>query len=397
MLKLNWKIFTASLLVAGTAIGAGMLALPVATAQGGFWPASVIFFLCWIFSASTGLLLLEACMWLPKDTNIISLSTHLLGKKGKIASWFLYLFLFYSLTVAYMAGGGAFVNEVAQNVLTPKMAIFFFVLIFSPIIYIGTHAVDRVNAILMIGIIVSFFGFVAVSSNVVKPQLLTRINWPLSFLALPLIFTSFSYQGIIPSLRNYFHSDSKSVRKAIIFGTFFPLIVYIIWEYLILGIVPLTGSNGLLAAKSRGFTAVMPLKHFVDFPYIYFLGQAFAFFALTTSFLGVTLGLFDFLSDGLKLPKKGFYKILLFIIVYLPPMIIAMLNPNIFISALNYAGGIGCALLLGLIPIFMVWSGRYKKKLGREHLQLKGGKCALILLSCFIVFELIIEIINELT
>lgn len=397
MSKLNWKIFTTALLVTGTAIGAGMLALPVATAPGGFWPASLIYFLCWVFSACTGLLLLEACMWLPKDTNLVSLSSHLLGRKGKIASWLLYLFLFYSLTVAYIAGGGALVNEVARNTLHPTFSIFLFVLIFSPVIYLGTQAVDRLNVILMVGLIASFFGFVASGSGAIRPELLTHKNWPLSFLALPIVFTSFSYQGIVPSLRNYFHNDSKSVRKAIIIGSFIPLVVYIIWEGLILGIVPLEGAYGLLQAKSQGSTGVVPLKHFVGHSSIYFLGQAFAFFALTTSFLGVTLGLFDFLADGLKISKIGVHKIGLFALVFLPPMLIAMIYPNIFLIALNYAGGIGCALLLGLMPILMVWSGRYRKKLTGGHLQLKGGKIVLILLFLFVLFELSIEFLHELS
>jgi len=182
----------------------------------------------------------------------------------------------------------------------------------------------------------------------------------------------------------------------LIFGSTFPFIVYIIWEYLILGIVPLEGAEGLLMAKSAGQSAVEPLKHFAHSHWVYGLGQGFAFFALTSSFLGVTLGLFDFLADGLKLPKKGRTKGALFALVFVPPTIIAILNPKIFLSALGYAGGIGCAILLGLIPTMMVWSGRYVKGLPNKHRQVGGGKWVLLLISLFIFLELIIEAINEL-
>ena len=37
------------LLVAGTTIGAGMLALPVSTAFMGFYPSLLIFAICWFF------------------------------------------------------------------------------------------------------------------------------------------------------------------------------------------------------------------------------------------------------------------------------------------------------------------------------------------------------------
>ncbi|NDE82772.1 MAG: tyrosine transporter, partial [Chlamydiia bacterium] len=84
MIRSMKKILTGALLVAGTAIGAGMLALPVATAQGGFIPAVVLYVLCWLFMSMTGLLLLEVCLFMPKDANLISMSYHLLGNKGKI-------------------------------------------------------------------------------------------------------------------------------------------------------------------------------------------------------------------------------------------------------------------------------------------------------------------------
>lgn len=373
-----------------------MLALPISTAPGGFWPAIAIYLICWIYSLATGLLLLEACLWLPKDSNIVSLSSHLLGKKGKIASWFLYLFLFYCLTIAYVAGGGGFVASLFGNHIPSWSSILIFVAVLSPVVYIGTHAVDRLNSILMTGLIVSFCAFVLIASGKVEFNLLAHFNWPAALLSLPIVFTSFSYQGIVPSMRTYFHGDPKSVRKVILIGGTIPFFVYIIWQILIMGSVPLEGPTGLLAAKAQGLTAVAPLRDHAVSPFIYGLGQAFAFFALTTSFLGVTLGLFDFMADGLKLQKKGGKKLFLYALVFLPPTLIAILNPNVFVRALGYAGGIGCALLLGLFPVLMVWSGRYKKNQNRNLEQLRGGKPLLILIALFILFELTIELLSEL-
>ncbi|MCX6990209.1 MAG: tyrosine transporter [Chlamydiae bacterium] len=389
------KICSGSLLVAGTAIGAGMLALPVATAEGGFFPALAMYGICWFFMAVTGLLMLEVCLWMPKDANLVSMSYHLLGTKGKMLSWILYLFLFYCLSIAYVAGGGGFVSSVTQGMISPKLGIAIFTLIFAPIVYIGTKAVDRANMILMVGLILSYFAFVFLGYKHVNLTLLSRQNWPVAFFALPIIFTSFSYQGIIPSLTSYFHSHAKSVRWSILIGTAIPLIIYIIWEMLILGIVPLEGSSGLLAARQNGQNAVFSLKEFITSPWVYGIGQAFAFFALTTSFLGVTLGLVDFLADGLKVAKIGLKKVALCFAVFFPPVVISCSRPGIFLSALTYAGGIGCALLLGLMPVLMVWVGRYQKGYGVKHAQIAGGKKFLSLLIFFVVFEVIVECIAE--
>lgn len=389
------KILSGSLLVTGTAIGAGMLALPVATAEGGFLPACLLYVICWFFMAATGLLMLEVCLWMPQDSNLVSMSHHLLGLKGKMVSWVLYLFLFYCLTIAYVAGGGDFINAVLQGAVSKKMSIIIFTALFAPFVYIGTKAVDRVNMILMFGLIASYFAFVFLGFKHVNLEHLSKQNFSVAFFALPIVFTSFSYQGIIPSLVSYMKGNAKAVRLCILIGTSLPLLIYIIWETLILGIVPLDGTYGLLAAKQNGQNAIFSLKHYVQSPWVYGIGQAFAFFAITTSFLGVTLGLVDFLSDGLKVAKKGLKKVALCLAVFFPPVIIAMSKPDIFLKALTYAGGIGCALLLGLMPVLMVWKGRYSMGYGTKKAQIAGGKKFLIVLVLFVIIELAIECFVE--
>lgn len=390
------KAVGGALLVGGTAIGAGMLALPVVTGMGGFLPAIVIFLICYLFSVCIGLLLLEVCLWMPNDANIISMAHHLLGPIGKVVAWILYLFLFYCLTIAYVAGGGTFVSELFGGKLSHSIGVILFTVIFGTFVYIGTRAVDRVNFLLMFGLGLSYLFFVFLGFGHVKTHFLTRVNWFPAIMALPVMFTSFSYQGIIPSLTTYMERHPKMIRFAILLGASLPFIAYMIWEYLILGIVSPDGKHGLMQAEAMGYTAVEPLKYALPNSPIYRIGQSFSFFALTTSFLGVTLGLLDFLSDGLQIAKVGWEKILLAAIVYVPPVIIASINPNIFLRALGYAGGIGCALLLGLFPIMMVWVGRYYKGYSDIHRQLPGGRILLILLSIFVVFELAVEFTKEL-
>jgi len=395
MKNLDLKTWGAALILGGTALGAGMLALPVVTAQAGFLPSLLIYCICWAFSACTGLLFVEICLWMPQDANIISMASHLLGRCGKIFAWVLYLFLFYSLSVAYVAGGGGFVAQILD--LPAWLGSLLFVLVFGGIVISGTRSVDRINWLLMAGLILSFLMFVLVGFSKVKPGLAMRFNlWP-AFLALPVIFTSFSYQGTVSSIVSYLNRDGAKVRKAILYGTAIPFLAYVIWEYLILGIIPLSGKYGLLMAKQEHLKAVDPLKHIlIDSP-IYAIGQFFSFFALTTSFLGVTLGLMDFMSDGLQIAKKGLRKYLLAAIVFLPPLLITFINPNLFYKALGYAGGIGCALLLGFLPVLMTWVGRYKLDYPSINRQLPGGRGLLLILMGFIVFELVMEIISELS
>jgi tyrosine-specific transport protein len=377
-----------TLLVTGTSLGVGMLALPVATAAGGFIPSLVVYLVCWVFMLCTGLLILEACIWMPKDANLITLSSRLLGKWGKRACWVLYLFLFSCLMIAHIAGGGGVVSDLSGGVLPNWLGTIIYVLIFSPVVYFGALWVDRFNLVLITGIVVTYLFFVTSSVHYVTPSLLTRMNWEKVWWALPVVFTAFGYQSLIPTLFNYMNRNVSKVRLALIFGTTIPLIIYVIWEFLILGIVPLEGDGGLLQALKKGESAVNPLGNYIHNPTLLTVGRAFAFFAMTTSYLGISVAFVDFLLDGLKLSKKGMPKAATCAVIFLIPLLITLSNPHLFISALSIAGGIGVALLLGAMPVLMVWAGRYYEGHSLMHQQLPGGKITLTLMLLFIVFEL---------
>ena len=184
----------------------------------------------------------------------------------------------------------------------------------------------------------------------------------------------------------------NKVRLALIFGTTIPLVIYVIWEFLILGIVPLEGNGGLLQALHKGESAVNPLGNYIHNPSLLSVGRLFAFFAMTTSYLGISVAFVDFLLDGLKLSKKGTPKALICGIIFLIPLVITLINPHLFISALSIAGGLGVALLLGAMPILMIWAGRYYEGHSLMHQQLPGGKITLALMMAFVVFELVITL-----
>jgi tyrosine-specific transport protein len=385
-------VFGGTLLIAGTMVGVGMLALPVSTAEGGFLPAILIYLLCWCFMLCTGLLLLEVCSWMPKDSNFITMSERLLGPVGKDVCWVVYLFLFFTVMIAHVVGGGAIVGEISGQTIPVWLSTIIYVALFSPVVYLGTLWVDRLNITLMFGVYISYILFIVVACRFVDISHYSRIEWPKAWIALPVLFTAFTYQVIVPTLMTYMNRNVKKVRLAIILGTSIPLIVYIIWEGLILGIIPV---EGLIEAATKGQTAVIPLKELLQSTLVFKIGKAFAFFTLTTSYIALSLAYLDFLADGFKVKKVGFKKVLLCLVVFVPPTLIGLTYPDIFLKALGYAGGISCAILFGLYPPLMAWMGRYVKKYSYKP-QLPGGKISLVILIAFVLFELWIEISHEL-
>lgn len=384
------RFFGGSLLVAGCCIGAGMLGLPVLSASAGFFPSLFVFFLCWLFMVSTGYLVLEVNLRSGHETSLISMADHTLGYWGKAITWFLFLFLFYSLMVAYISASGSLVTDFLArfNVHTfPSMGGLLFCLLFGLLVYLGTKAVDFFNRPLMLGLIVSYVFLVQMGVHYVDGDLLKRQNWMAITPVIPVAILSFGYHNMIPSLTTYLKRDTSTIKKAIMLGSLIPLFVYLVWEWLILGIVPFEG--GLSQAVSHEEIATEALKSAIGNSYVLDVAQAFAFFAIITSFLSVALSFVDFFEDGLKIkdtPSGRFFSTLL---VVTPPFLFSLLYPEIFLTALKYAGGFGAVILFGILPAAMAWKGR---QLNSDVPQLlPGGKISLAIIILFAVWVITLQ------
>ncbi len=388
------------LLVAATAIGVGMLALPVATGSAGFLPSFVVYLIVWLFMLCTGLLLLEVCVWMPDEANLITMTRRLLGPWGQGFCWVVYLFLFFTAMIAHVAGGGEALSAILGShdggVISSTGMMWIYVLLFSPVVYLGAKTVGKVNSVLMMGVLLAYAFFIYISFSHVDTSLLKHVQWSKAWSAIPILFAAFTYQLIIPTLMTYLKRDVKKVRAVVIIGSSIPLLVYLVWEFLILGIVPV---DRLLLGEARGEIATIALKEILHHPRIYQVGNWFAFLVLTTSYLALALAFLDFLADGFKIKHHKAKKLGLCLIVFLIPTLIAVSYPGMFLTALKYAGGVSCTLLFGLLPPIMVWVGRYVKKYhpinaqGSVH-RFPGGKPVLIVVISFVLVQMTLQLIQ---
>ena len=111
-----------------------------------------------------------------------------------------------------------------------------------------------------------------------------------------------------------------------------------------------------------------------------------------TSFLGVSVCLIDFLADGLSLKKTGKQGALVFTGAYLPPLLIVLVGSSVFTQALQYAG-IFCMLLLVILPLLMLYCGRYRRQLATERVLPIGS--FLIQLLLLLAFALLLYLLYE--
>jgi tyrosine-specific transport protein len=381
MNQLSHRMWGGILLVSGTTIGAGMLALPVVTGIAGFFPSMILFVVYWLFMTFTAFLMLEVNLWMGEYTNLMTMANKTLGKGGKVVSWVIYLFLLYALNIAYIAGSGPIFVDFVQSLTGIQLPAWSgplpLLLIFGFFVYKGTRSVDYANRFLMLGLMITFVGMMAFLTPHVQSALLTRAHWPSIWMAVSIVSTSFGFHIIIPTLTDYLHRDVKQLRRVIFIGSAIPLFVYILWELLTLGIIPLNGENGLLAGYQQGLDGATLLSEGLKQSELSLLSRFFSLFAIVTSFLGVSLSLSDFLADGLKIRKTPRGRLLLYLLTFIPPLLFTLMDPRAFLHALEYAGAFGVVTLLGVLPVLMVWSGRYIQQRESSY-RVPGGKIALL-------------------
>jgi len=396
----NSKILGGILLVSGTAIGAGMLALPIHTAMSGFIPSAIAFVISWFFMTLAALLLLEVNLWLPGEKDLLSMISATMGKGAKAISWILYLLLLYSLIAAYLEGSSAWLIKLhlsqTKVTLSRVLSISIIILLFGGIASMGTAITEKCNRWLAFGLIIAYFILIASSLTSIVPAQLERREWTQTFSIFSLLITAFGFSVVLPSLTNYLDRNVRSLKKVIILGSIIPLVIYLFWELVSLGIIPLEGEIGFrkLAENDNGTGVALALEHIVGNHWISQSSQWFSIFAILTSLLGVSLALFHFLADALRLnPKKGFNRLTLFILTYLPPFCVVLFYPSGFGRILSFAGII-VAVLLGIIPAIMVWRGRYHQNIPHPGFRLFGGKVMIILIIFFFSCVAMLEVKN---
>lgn len=387
------SILGATMLITGCCIGAGMIGLPVLSALAGFMPSTVAMFLCYAFTTLTGLLLLEATLWFDTRVNLLTIVESTLGKAGKVATLLLFLFLFYCLFVAYFDGGGALFADIFSSILpfpvSQTVGTFVCLGFVGGITYAGTRIVDGFNRVLLIGLVVTYVTLIAIGIPYVSQQNLTHVDWIATLGVVPILLICFGYQNLVPSVTYYLEKNVNAIRFAIIIGNLIPFFIYLLWDFVILGMLPQAKAApgqevGMVTQLLQGAVPALSVIAVV---------KAFSLFAMLTSFIPSAVSFVDFLKDGFK---KAFHKeqkneLLVCGLVFIPPFICALVYPNLFLNALSFAGGFIDVLLFGVLPSLVILIGRNVKKMQGPY-QVLGGNVTPVLILLLSLVILIIKV-----
>ena len=401
-MKLSNKIVGGALLIAGTAIGAGMLALPLSIGAAGFYNSLLLFFLSCALMISTAFLLMEVYFWFDEEINITTAAKITLGRAGEIIGSVSFLWLLLAINSAYISGASDLLSSLIPGLFAnvPKAVTgAVFTTVFGFLIYFGTRPVDFINRFMMIGLFVSYGTLVVLSMPHIDTNLYSQGSMKYLAFGWPIMVASFAYQFVIPTLKTYMNNDAKALGLSIVIGTIIPLVFFLLWVAVILGVLPFEGVEGIAALvgtehEVAGLSDALQAK--LSSPIVPNAVRFFSIFALITSLLGASLSLCDYYADLLHNFKPKFNnRLLVTILALVPCYLFTVIYPNGFMIALRYAA-IAIAILLGLLPVCMVWSGRYCKNLAKPNsFRVPGGKPALILILILslsvIAFEFLLK------
>ncbi|MDR3274074.1 MAG: hypothetical protein LBS87_01945 [Puniceicoccales bacterium] len=347
----DWhRFWSAVFLIAGMSIGASELGLPVVLRFSGYLPAVVAMFVVYICMLASGILLSRLFM-AERERDLPALFHKYLGKGGALLFNISYFALAFCLLVAYWSGLHGILHNF--NVGLPVT------IMIGVLIYYGLRNnlkfLCGANSALTIGLILSFIFIVVASLRGESLSLFSSACWSQLPKSLPIILCSYGYHQVIPMICEQLDYDARSVNRALLCGTLFPLVFNIV---ILTVAFRLFSVDELSEAAKLELPVFVLLKQHFNSNFFTYAGRCFSLFAISTSLLAVSMAMRGALRDVFRGKKVLQNSTEMLIIV---PMFVAILKPELFFTLLGLCGGIFGNLMAGILPVTPFLGGKFFK------------------------------------
>ncbi|WP_156172517.1 amino acid permease [Vibrio coralliirubri] len=376
-----------SLIIAGTALGAGMLAIPMVLAQFGLLYGTLLMVLICFGTTYAALLLLEATIKAGGGLGLNSIARKTLGKQGQLLTNGLLYALLICLLMAYILGAGDLLSKLLSNFgveITATTSQTVFTLLAGAVVASGTGVIDKLNRALFFVMLASLFAtmaFLAPSMTQENLMQVTSHDHVDLIKTSAILFTSFGFMVVIPTLVSYNHeATDKQLRNMVIIGSLIPLVCYLCWLFAVVG--------NLSEEQFRSFENVSDLMAAFEAqsPWVGNVLSTFTGLALLTSFFGVAMALFNQNKDMFNQNTAVTY-----CISFILPLAGSLLAADKFLQVLNYAGII-LVFLAVFVPLVMVHKQRFMKVVDDRY-RAEGGSAMMLFSLLFGCFLLISQVI----
>lgn len=365
------KTFGGICLIAGTAIGSGMLALPMILASFGVFYSIVLLLGMWCLTYYTSLVSVELSLQAKKGLSLGELGKLYSGRTASFIGIFSIKLISYALIVVFIDGGASVIHKMLEHYyqcgVSIHMVSVWYTCITMFIFALPLGIVEHVNRLL-------FYFMLTVIAFVIC-ALFVMIDWrdmPLNgsllafdkiCLALPIILTAFSFQTILPYLVEYCEKNSKSLKVVCFWGSLVPAIVYVLWVVVVL-VVIYNYDKGFYQMMSQGQadlgSLIFKFSTIAKVDAMQLVIWSLSILAIVTSLIGVGIGLIDVWKGILTKNRKESFqlKILSIFLTFLPPLMVALLMKNAFLKILSFVGMVAVVIAV-LLPLYLLQKAKF--------------------------------------
>jgi len=395
------SIFGGVMIIGGTIIGAGMFSLPVVMSGAWFFWSMAALVFTWFCMLHSGLMILEANLNYRIGSSFDTVTKDLLGQGWNIINGLSIAFVLYILTYAYISASGSIIHHTLQQMnidLSARMGGLLFALFVAFIVWLSTKAVSRMTAIVLGAKIITFFmtfggllwhiePVTLLNSEAINPSYL-----PYLLMTLPFCLASFGYHGNVPSLMKFYGKNPQLISRCLLWGTVMALVLYTIWLLGSMGNIPRVEFISIAERGGNIDVLVQALSGVLKSRTLDLLLLIFSNFAVASSFLGVTLGLFDYLADLFGFDDSKMGRLKTAAVTFTPPVVGGFIWPNGFIYAIGYAG-LAATIWAAIVPALLARASR--KKFGSPLYRVWGGNNMIALILIFGIGNAVIQILSS--
>lgn len=366
----------------GFIIGAGILGIPYAITRSGFVTGIVDIILIGIAMVIVNLYFGETVLRTKDDHQLTGYAKKYLGVFGKKLMTFCMIFGLYGGLIAYIIKEGEFLHTLFGPVLGGNAIIYsiIFFSIFTFIIYKGISAIQETELFMVFFIIIITLALLVLSFKSIDPANLTSFD--LSKLYMPYGVILFAFLGIaaIPEVAQELRKNKKQAKKAIIIGSIIPIIIYLIFATIIVGVTGKNTTDGAVIGLGNAI-GMVPL----------FLGISLGILTIATSYIAVGLALKQMYSLDLKMSNLKSTALVSVVPLTIFIVLASTSISNPFFRVLDITGTISGGLT-GILVILMFWKAKELSERKPEY-EIKHTKVIGYLLMMIFILGIIYELV----
>ncbi|WP_299018220.1 aromatic amino acid transport family protein [uncultured Photobacterium sp.] len=370
--KARWtyKDFTWALSLFGTAVGAGVLFLPIKAGAGGFWPLVILALIAapmtWFAHKSLARFVLSAK---NPEADITDTVEEHFGKTGANIITFAYFFAIYPIVLIYGVGitntvDSFMVNQLGMESLPRWILSGGLIMAMTAGVVFGKELMLKATSAMVYPLV---FILLALSIYLIPgwntSMMEVAPDWSsmplIIWLAIPIIVFSFNHSPIISQFskeqRRVYGDDAAKKTDMITGGAAMMLMGFVM--FFVFSVVLSMSPEQLATAKAQNISVLSYLANIHESALISLLGPLVAFAAITSSyfghFLGAHEGLVGLMKSRSEMPVSKAEKISLGFIV-ITTWIVAVINPSI-LGMIETMGAPMIAAILFIMPIFAMY------------------------------------------